>query len=202
MSLKHVDLESALRRLAERRIEDAMREGKFDNLAGAGKPLDLEPMPADENARMTWWMLRILKGNNFTPDEIRWRRQIDALKEELGKAATERRVEVLVGSINALVRQINTLGTNAINIAVSPVSLEAERQRLRERLARRAEEEAAAPPPVPFSPRPAKQVQQTPQQQKQRAAAGLRVCATTLCKTRNPAGARFCRRCGKILPAG
>ena len=42
MSLKHVDLESALRRLAEKRIEDAMREGKFDNLAGAGKPLDLE----------------------------------------------------------------------------------------------------------------------------------------------------------------
>ena len=75
MSLKHVDLESALRRLAEKRIEDAMREGKFDNLAGAGKPLDLEPMPADENARMTWWMLRILKGNNFTPEEIRWRRR-------------------------------------------------------------------------------------------------------------------------------
>ena len=134
MSLKHVDLESALRRLAERRIEDAMREGKFDNLAGAGKPLDLEPMPADENARMTWWMLRILKGNNFTPDEIRWRRQIDALKEELGKAATERRVEVLVGSINALVRQINTLGTNAINIGVSGVDLATERERLRARI--------------------------------------------------------------------
>ena len=79
MSLKHVDLESALRRLADRRIEEAMREGKFDNLPGAGKPLELEPMPADENARMTWWMLRILKNNNFTPDEIRWRKAVDRL---------------------------------------------------------------------------------------------------------------------------
>ena len=199
MSLKHVDLESALRRLAEKRIEDAMREGKFDNLAGAGKPLDLEPMPADENARMTWWMLRILKGNDFTPEEIRWRRKIDGLKEELGKATTEQRVEVLVKSINALVHQLNTLGTNAINIAVSPVSLEAERQRLRERLARQAEE-AVAPPPVPFSPRRVtKPVEQRPQQQKQRRAA-VRECATELCKTENPSTARFCRRCGKVLP--
>src|SRR2546421_1500036 len=144
---KHVDMESAMRRLAERRIEDAMREGKFDNLAGAGKPLDLEPMPADENARMTWWMLRLLKNNNFTPDEIRWRRQIEKMKEELATAMTENRVETLVRAINAMVRQVNTLGTNAINIAVSPVSREEERQRLRERLARRAEEErrAAAP---------------------------------------------------------
>ena len=35
--------------LLDRRIEDAMREGKFDNLPGAGQPLDLEPMPAEEN---------------------------------------------------------------------------------------------------------------------------------------------------------
>ena len=40
MSLKNVDITSALRRLADRRIEDAMKEGKFDNLSGAGKPLD------------------------------------------------------------------------------------------------------------------------------------------------------------------
>jgi hypothetical protein len=133
MSLKNVDLESALRRLAEKRIEDAMRDGKFDNLEGVGKPLDLEPLPADENARATWWMLRILKNNNFTPDEVRWRRQIDRLKEELAAAANGKRVESLVKQINALVHRLNTLGTNAINIAVAPVSLDAELERLRGR---------------------------------------------------------------------
>jgi hypothetical protein len=55
MSLKDVDITWALRRLADRRIEDAMKEGKFDNLAGKGQPLDLEPMPAEENARLMWW---------------------------------------------------------------------------------------------------------------------------------------------------
>src|SRR3954451_22743411 len=133
MGLKDVDFDAAFRRLADKRIEDAMREGKFDNLAGAGKPLDLEPMPADENARMTWWMLRILKGADFTPDEIRLRRQIESLKGELASAATEARMEALVKSVNGLVHQLNTLGTNAIHIAVSPVSLEVELARLRER---------------------------------------------------------------------
>jgi len=135
MSLKNLDIESVMRRLAERRIEEAMREGKFDNLAGAGKPLDLEPMPADENARMTWWMLRILKNNNFTPEEVTLRRKIEGLKHELSVATTERRVDVLVKTINELVRQLNTLGTNAINIAVSGVSLEEERGKLAERMA-------------------------------------------------------------------
>src|SRR3954447_17242019 len=124
MSLKHVDLEPALRRLADRRIERAMLKGKSDSRAGAGKPLDWEPMPADENARMTWWMLRILKGADFTPDEIRLRRQIESLKGELASAATAARGEALRTSVNGLVHQLNTLGTKAIHIAVSPVSLE------------------------------------------------------------------------------
>jgi hypothetical protein len=180
MSLKHVDLESALRRLADRRIEEAMREGKFDNLAGAGKPLDLEPMPADENARMTWWMLRILKGADFTPDEIRLRRQIESLKGELAAATTEHRVEALVRTVNGLVHQLNTLGTNAIHIAVSPVSLEVEIDRLRER------QRPQAPQPVVPTPRP----EPVP---------AVRECVNDQCRGRNPSDATFCRRCGKVL---
>ena len=61
MSFKHVDIEGALRRLADKRIEDAMKEGKFDNLQGAGQPLDLEPMPAEEEGRMMWWTVRLLR---------------------------------------------------------------------------------------------------------------------------------------------
>ena len=203
MSLKHVDLESALRRLAEKRIEDAMREGKFDNLAGAGKPLDLEPMPADENARMTWWMLRILKNNNFTPEEVTLRRKIETLKHELSVATTEHRVTVLARTVNELVRQLNTLGTNAINIAVSGVSLEDERRKLHERLSRQAESSRPAPGAAPAAfhapatvaprPRPRPNHRPTPLAHVQ--------CGTPRCHTRNPVAARFCRRCGKVLPA-
>jgi len=80
MSLRNIDIASAMRRIADRLIEDAMKEGKFENLPGAGKPLELEPMPAEENARATWWAVRLLKktGNSDlavklskTPDVLR-----------------------------------------------------------------------------------------------------------------------------------
>ena len=132
--LKNVDIESALRRVADRRIEEAMKEGKFDNLPGRGKPLDLEPMPAEENARMTWWMLRILKKNNFTPDEVRMRKQVDVLRASLDTVPDESTLSILVQQINQIVRQINTLGTNAINLPVAPIDLDAEVERLRARL--------------------------------------------------------------------
>src|SRR2546430_13362113 len=114
MAVKDVDIGAARGRFAERRIEDAMKEGKFDNLKGAGQPLDLEPMPADEDVRMTWWAIRILKNNDFTPHEIRWRKTIDALKAELSSTHDERRLIALVRQINELVRKVNTLGTNAL----------------------------------------------------------------------------------------
>lgn len=135
MSFKHLDVESALRRLADRRIEDAMKEGKFDNLPGAGKPLDLEPMPAEENARLTWWALRILKQNDLVPHEVQFRKAIDHLKAELAVVRHERRLEQLAGQINDLVRKLNTLGTNALHSAVVGVDLETERANLRRRLA-------------------------------------------------------------------
>jgi ribosomal protein L40E len=183
MPFKHVDMESAMRRLAERRIEEAMREGKFDNLAGKGKPLDLEPMPADENARLMWWALRIMKNADYTPDEVRIRKQIEGLKDELPKAKTDVKVVALVTAINAAVRNLNTLGTNAINTPVAPVSLDVERKRFRERMA------ADVDPEV------------TPSGQ-MATVAGDVVCKQHRCRARNAVTAAFCRRCGaKLLMA-
>jgi len=132
MALKDVDIGSVLRRLADRHIEDAVKEGKFDNLPGAGKPLDLEPMPAQEDARLVWWALRILKQNDVIPDEVRWRKEIERLKEELANLRNESRLTLLVSKINILVQKLNTLGTNALNVAVVPVCLETERFRLQQ----------------------------------------------------------------------
>ena len=172
MSLKNVDIESAMRRLAERRIEEAMREGKFSNLKGAGQPIDLEPAPADENARAAWWALRILRQNDFIPDEVKWRKRIDTLKGMLASTLTESEVRILVGQINDLVQKLNTLGTNAIHLAIAPVSLEQELVKLRERVLERG-------PAAPQST--------------------WRVCNHSRCKARNAASARYCTRCGNAL---
>jgi hypothetical protein len=131
MGLADIDIEGGLRRLADRRIEEAMREGKFSNLRGMGEPIDLEPVPAEENARLMWWALRILKNNDCIPDEVRWRKQIDRLKVELAGATTEVRVAAIVKTLNTLVHRVNTLGTNALNSPVTTVSLDEELQRLR-----------------------------------------------------------------------
>jgi hypothetical protein len=134
MNLSHIDIEAGLRRLADRRIEDAMREGKFDNLPGAGQPLDLEDMPAEENTRLMWWAIRLLKQNDFIPDEVRWHKALDRLRENLNSLSDEKQLRALVEQINQLVNKINTLGTNALKASVAPVDLEAERTRLRARL--------------------------------------------------------------------
>lgn len=69
--------------LAERRIDEAMRGGMFDNLPGAGSPLD----PGDdalvpEDLRVAY---RVLKNAGFVPPEVAARREIGEL---LGLLAT------------------------------------------------------------------------------------------------------------------
>jgi hypothetical protein len=196
MGLKDIDMDAALRRLAERKIEEAIREGKFSNLPGFGKPLDLEPMPAEENARMRWWALRLLKQNDVVPEEVMWRKRIDRLKDELAQSMTEPRVVAIMKAINGLVRQLNTMGTTALSAPVVQVSLETELARLRDRIAARAPASPAVPlaklarhaaPPLPMAGAPAPHG----------AAARIRTCANPICGYRNPLAAHFCRRCGR-----
>ncbi|MGN6627747.1 MAG: DUF1992 domain-containing protein [Tepidisphaeraceae bacterium] len=126
MNLKHIDVEALLRRLADKRVEEAMEQGKFDNLPGRGEPIEIDEAPADEKARMMWWALRIMRQNDFIPDEVRWRKAVDKLKAELHQATDASAARALGEQINRLVHKLNTLGTNAIHLAVAPVDIEAE----------------------------------------------------------------------------
>ena len=130
--LRNIDVGSAMTRVAERKIEEAMRAGKFDNLEGAGKPLDLEPMSADENARMMWWAMRLLKRNDVVPDEVRYRKAIETLRQRLPAAASEGSVRAIVVEINTLIGRLNTMGTNVIPSDLTPLDVEDEVIRWRE----------------------------------------------------------------------
>jgi len=191
MSFKHLDVENALRRVADRKIEEAMREGKFDNLPGAGKPLDLDPIPTDERARLLWWALKLLKQNDVVPEEVTWRKQIDDLKQKLAAAGSEGQITALVMQINRLVWQLNTLGTNAIASPIAPVSLDSEIIRFRMAGPTPTQGPHVHPPPaMPSRSRPLPAA---------RAASGVRHCTNAICKSRNPGTARFCRRCGSEM---
>lgn len=138
--LKNIDMEAAMRRLAERKIEAAIEEGKFANLEGAGKPLDLEPPPADENARMLWWALKLFRQNDVIPDEVRYRKTVESIRVTLATATSEEQVVARVGAMNELIRKINTMGTNAIRSTLTIVDVDAAVAQWRTRQANRVAE--------------------------------------------------------------
>jgi hypothetical protein len=79
-------------RIAENRIRDAMAQGEFDNLPGAGKPLDLEGyFTLPEHLRVAFSML---KSANCVPAEVELLNEIAALERQLAAAAGESQPEV------------------------------------------------------------------------------------------------------------
>lgn len=67
--------------IAERKIQEAMGDGAFENLEGAGKPLDLGENPfEDPSDRLAH---RLLKNNGFAPEWIEEAREIEAESRRL-----------------------------------------------------------------------------------------------------------------------
>lgn len=74
---------SSTRDLVEEQIIKARQRGDFDNLAGAGKPLDLEENPFEPaEMRMAY---KILKDNDFAPYWIELGKEIDAAQDKLSR---------------------------------------------------------------------------------------------------------------------
>ena len=71
-------------RLAERLIREAMAQGEFDNLPGAGKPLDLEEyFSTPEDLRMAF---SILKNAKCAPAEVELLNEISRLQQAIEDA--------------------------------------------------------------------------------------------------------------------
>ena len=71
--------------VVEERIQEALRRGDFDNLPGAGKPLDLDDDPlVPAELRVAY---RILKNAGFVPPEVLERREIADLEAVLAETA-------------------------------------------------------------------------------------------------------------------
>lgn len=67
--------------LAEQRIRDAIANGEFDNLPGAGQPIDFEDeLFVSPEQRM---VNRILKRAGLVPSDVSMRQAIARLREEI-----------------------------------------------------------------------------------------------------------------------
>jgi hypothetical protein len=71
--------EDRFRAIAERRIQDAITEGEFDNLAGAGQPLAVDENPyVPEELRLTF---KVMQNAGIVPDWVVLAQEIDTETE-------------------------------------------------------------------------------------------------------------------------
>jgi hypothetical protein len=93
-------------RVAETRIREAIANGEFDNLPGAGKPLNLdEYFSTPEDLRMAF---SILKNANCAPVEVELLKEVarlqlavaetsdEAMRQELQRTLALRRTELAI----------------------------------------------------------------------------------------------------------
>lgn len=68
---------AAFNELIERRIDEARREGQFDDLPGAGRPLELDDdRLVPEELRAAY---RVLKNSGYLPPEVEALRDLDTM---------------------------------------------------------------------------------------------------------------------------
>jgi len=88
----------SLEKLLDEQIQKAIAEGKFDNLKGAGKPLNLDGYFATpEDIRVGY---TLLKNNDFVPEEIELLKEIGILREKIKNCPIEDEKKVLSKKLN------------------------------------------------------------------------------------------------------
>jgi hypothetical protein len=94
-------------KIAERRIQEAMKDGAFDDLPGRGKPLALErDSHVPEDLRMVY---KILKNAGYVPPEIALRKEIAKTEDLLaGMEDTKARYRQLK-KLNFLIMKLNMM---------------------------------------------------------------------------------------------
>ena len=91
--------------IAERKIREALEDGAFEHLEGAGKPLDLSENPfEDPSLRMAH---RLLKNNGFAPEWIMEAREIEAESRRLAAASGSGDYHSRVAALNRRIRALN-----------------------------------------------------------------------------------------------
>lgn len=88
----------SLSKIIDEQIRNAIEAGEFDNLEGAGKPLDLNGyFDTPEDLRMGY---SVLKSSRFVPEEVARLKEIGELKEKVKNCADERQKQSLIKILN------------------------------------------------------------------------------------------------------
>ena len=97
----------SLANFIEERIREAIEAGEFDNLQGAGKPLDLDAyFNTPEDLRMGY---SVLKSAKIVPEEVDRLKEIGELKEKIKSLTDESEKRKLIKILNEKVLAFNLL---------------------------------------------------------------------------------------------
>ena len=103
-------------KLVEERIRSAQRSGEFDNLEGAGKPLEAEDMSrVPQELRMAY---RILKNANCLPPEIELHKEIITTEKMLAGLTDERERYKAMQKLNFLIMKFNTITNRSVRFEI------------------------------------------------------------------------------------
>lgn len=106
----------------DRQIREATERGEFDNLPGAGKPLNLDP---DED----WWIKAKLAREDLgalLPGPLMLRREVERIQDTLADVQRESVAREVLDDLNARIREYYLRPGPGPRIIVRLVDVEAE----------------------------------------------------------------------------
>lgn len=105
-------------RIAERRIQEAIDNGEFDNLEGKGKPIIFEDETwIPEDLRMAY---RFLKNAGCIPPELEVRKEIINMKELINTIDDDKERLKRLRELNFKILKLNLLRKKPFNIEDFP----------------------------------------------------------------------------------
>ena len=98
-------------KLIERRIQEAQRQGEFDDLPGKGQPLSLEDdSQIPDDLRLAY---KILKNADCLPPELELRKEIRQMEDMLESIPDEKEKYRQIKRINFKIMQLNMMGKHS-----------------------------------------------------------------------------------------
>jgi hypothetical protein len=106
--------------VADRKIREAQREGAFDALPGAGKPLP------DRGYHPDWWIVDKLRREqvSFLPPALELRRDVERTLESLPRLRDEAAVRAALEALNTRIRTAAASTTKGPPLDVAPLDVE------------------------------------------------------------------------------
>ena len=122
---RHLSFESWV----DGQLREAREQGLFEDLPGAGKPLeDLE-----EAYDPFWWAKKLARRERLdvVPPAVEIRRKVERLREAMAGIASEQHLREGVRALNEEIRRLNTYATHGPPTTQAPLDVDAELARWR-----------------------------------------------------------------------